>query len=175
LFGTSGYGAGTAEMTAVAQNSVKGFSVYLGPDYIEASNLVYDVTTADNTANVYDLGLYGPGCNAGATSVPLVAHTGPTAGTTLAPSTGVKKIAFSASNVIFAPGWYCFAVTSSAASPALILGGSGQASGMPIVYFTAGASIAGTTTSGTLNSTATAPATSVGFNGPANAFMQIYQ
>lgn len=153
----------TGVLTAVAQNATKLMSFYI-PYWIGTlNNIGYAVTTADNTANVYDLGIYGPGCNAAGTSIPLVAHTGPIAGTTLFPSTGTKNAALTGAPVTttITPGWYCFAYTSSAAVPAAVMGG--DAINAHLTVFANAAAPGGgtgTTSSGTLNGTITAPATS---------------
>jgi hypothetical protein len=149
--------------SAVAQNATKLSSFYVSVSVSSLGHLAYALSTADNTANVYDIGIYGPGCLAGGTSIPLVVHTGPTAGTTLASSTGVKTIAVTGAPVTvnMPPGWYCFANTSSAAAPAAVF--AGDSVNIHLAMFTHGAAPAsstGTTSSGTLNSTITAPALS---------------
>lgn len=150
--------------SAVAQNATKLSSFYISTTVSVLSAMAYALSTADNTAAVYDIGIYGPNCRASATGVPLVFHTGPTAGTVLAPSTGVKTIAITGApvNVNMIPGWYCFANTSSAAAPAAVF--AGDSVNTHLAMFTHGAAPAGgtgTTSGGTLNSTITAPATSV--------------
>jgi hypothetical protein len=149
--------------SAVAQNATKLSSFYIATSVSVLGHLAYSLSTADNSANVYDIGIYGPGCLSGATGVPLVVHVGPTAGTTLAPSTGVKTIAVTGAPVTvnMPPGWYCFANTSSAAAPAAVF--AGDSVNIHLAMFTHGAAPAsstGTTSSGTLNSTITAPALS---------------
>ena len=57
---------------------------------LTTTQVTYNVQTADNTANNYDIGLYN-------TSGTLVAHIGSTAGTSFAPSTGWKTVSWTAS------------------------------------------------------------------------------
>lgn len=161
-FTTTPVNSNTGQWSAVAQNATKLESIYITTYVGLLGNLAYSPSTADNTANVYDIGIYGPGCLGGATNVPLVVHTGPVAGTTLFSTTGSRTAVLSGSPVTVAmpPGWYCFAYTSSAASPAAVFGG--DAVNIHLKMFTdntAPGGSTGTTSSGTLNSTITAPAT----------------
>src|SRR5581483_2246921 len=52
---------------------------------LSTTQVTYEVGTADNTANTYDIGIYDGSGN-------LKAHIGPTPGTTFAPSTGLKTL-----------------------------------------------------------------------------------
>jgi hypothetical protein len=149
--------------SAVAQNATKLSSFYIPNNVSILSHLGYALSTADNSVNVYDFGVYGPNCLNGATNVPLVVHIGPTAGSVFAATTGAKTIAITGAPVTvnMPPGWYCFAVTSSAAAPAAVF--SGDSVSIHLAQFTHGASpgsSTGTTSSGTLNATITAPALS---------------
>jgi len=158
----------SAAGSAVAQNAMKLEPFYL-PNKIVLSNLSYYVQTADNSANVYDIGAYGPGCFNATASVPLAYHIGPTAGTVVAPSTGVKSIAISGGPISLLPGWYCYAYTSSASSPALVFGGNTTTSNwVPFGLNSAGS----TTSSGTLNPTQNAPSLSWQLQG--SVYMTIY-
>src|SRR5258708_1734948 len=76
-------------------------------------NVAYVVGTADNTSNNYALGLYSG--TSGGTGA-LVATTASTAGTTFASSTGIKHIAWSASNVTVPAGRIYIALTRNCAS-----------------------------------------------------------
>ena len=92
------------------------------------NNVSYVVGTADNTANNtannYALGLYSG--TTGGTGT-LVATTASTAGTSFAPSTGVKHIAWNASSVNVPAGRVYIALTSNcSASCAALLGTSGS-------------------------------------------------
>ncbi len=147
-----------SNLGGTTQNQIKLFSFYL-PYPITVSNIAYQVNTADNTANSYDLGLYGPGALGGAANIALALHTGTKAGTALVPSATFHQIAISGAPVTIQPGWYALAITSNAASPAAALAG---ASGSPfqLVAAWAASSIGGG--GATLPSTITAPATSFG-------------
>jgi hypothetical protein len=83
---------------------------------LPTTQLTYDVVTADNTSNTYDIGLYN---NAGT----LVVHLGSTAGTSFAPSAGYKTLSW-ASSATLAPGrYYLLLTTSCSISCATIAGG----------------------------------------------------
>jgi hypothetical protein len=163
LFSSGAFNKATA-LAAVTQNATKLWAFYYGYSTTvnQISQITFSVTTADNTANVYDIGIYGPGCYGGNTGVPLQAHIGATAGSAInAGATGGTQVSLSggANQVVnLTPGWYCLAITSSAAAPALVLGGD---SGATLTPFANGASPGGgtgTTTGGALNATITAPA-----------------
>lgn len=160
-FFQSQYSSITAGLSATTQNHTILYSVYIpGPASYVASNLQYDVATADNTANSYDIGIFGGSGSNGCTNAqtaPRVAHTGTVAGTTLAPSTGVKTIALTGAPITIAPGFYCFAITSSGASPAFVI--AGQSSSVFSVQFGSGTSQA--VGGATLPANITAPAISV--------------
>jgi len=138
-----------------AQNGIK-----ISPFYISyplsVSTISYAITNADNSANVYDIGIYGPGALGGAV-VSLAAHTGSLPGTTVASTTGPNiPIAIVGGPVTLQPGWYAFAVTTSAAGPSAQFGGNGTATYLtPYPHDTA---LSGG--GATLPSTITAPATS---------------
>lgn len=155
----------TAATAAPAQNATKLYSIYINAAQGNLSNTFFFITTADNSTNQYDLGLYGPNCSAGATNVPLVVHTGAQNGSAFATaSTSTGHLALVGAPVAtgIVPGWYCIAITSSAASPSMVLGGDTGSS--HVVMFGAGASpggSTGTTTAGALNASITAPGTSV--------------
>lgn len=163
---------GVSAAQAPAQNATKAWSFYI-PYTITASKIGYYVQTADNTANVYDIGIYGSGaagieCLGGNANVPLAAHCGPTAGTTVAPSTGAKTIAITGAPITFYKGWYGLAITSSAASPALVLAAeAGTNQNVSLTMFVANNTV-GSTSSGTLASTVTAPSTTESYTAGLN-------
>lgn len=167
----------TNVLLAVAANTTALTSWYIPWNISTASNFVYSVgSVADNTANNYDLGIYGPGCLGGATNVPLIFHTGALPGTTLFPSIGVKNLALSGAPVAIniVPGWYCFAVTSdgNAVAPAARVGGDTGGHMEQFANQAAPAGGTGTTVGGVLNPTITAPATSFQIAG--QVFIQTY-
>jgi hypothetical protein len=121
---------------AITQNTVACWGFYL-PYSMTTSAFSYDVNTADNTANSYDVAI------SDAVTGALKAHTGPTAGTSLFSATG----AFSASwlaPVTLSPGKYLIAVTSSSATAAAKFGGTLTPS------FQGSASACGSSTSATI-------------------------
>lgn len=146
-----------AALTAVTQNNINLMPFEVKGQIVQGySHLAYDVQTQDaTTTNNYDIGIYGPNCSNGATNVPLLAHTGTVTAATLG-TAGVHNIVLaSGEKAVFTPGWYCFAITSNAATPAEVLGG--DTAGLLYAPFAAPTSIAGG--GSTLPSTITAPAT----------------
>jgi hypothetical protein len=97
--------SGTAtSITTPANGTTRVYGFYL-PCAVTTSNLNYAVTTADNTADLYDLGIYN---NSGT----LMVHTGAIAGTTLFPNTTQPKtVAWATGGVLLVPGRYYFAIT----------------------------------------------------------------
>lgn len=162
LLTTNAVSLTTAQTSTPAQNATRLESVYVPNSVSSLSDVWYTLTTSDNSANVYDIGLYGPNCLNGATSVPLVVHTGAQAGTVLTPGTGNVHKALTGAPVTttgLVPGWYCIAMTSSAAAPAAVWGGDTVT--IHVAQFANGTSPAGgtgTTSGGALNATITAPA-----------------
>ncbi len=113
-----------------------------------SSNVAYVVGTADNTANNYALGLYS-GASAGSGS--LIATTASTAGTSFAPSTGIKHVGWNASSVTVPAGRVYIALTSNCASAcAALLGSSGSgvtwAANLQVSVTTGGAALPATVT-----------------------------
>ena len=100
-------GGGTTPALSSSANKMKVFGVVL-PYAVSTTQLSYYVQAADNSANLYDLGIYD-------SSGTLKAHTGAIAGTTLAPSTGWKTLNWSGSTTLL-PGRYLLAITSSCTS-----------------------------------------------------------
>jgi hypothetical protein len=140
---------GTTTMTGVTQNTTRVYGIYI-PQALTTVGICYDVGTADNSANVYDIGIYSASGTNFATGT-LQVHTGPTAGTTLFAATGIRCEQWAASGTI-PQGYAALAFTSSAATPAAEFGGGVNIMGAPY-----GAQNVGTTTSGTLNSSQTLP------------------
>jgi hypothetical protein len=149
-------GAATTAETAAFTTANE---IFLWPIYIPAPGnagetfIQYDVNAADNTTNLNDIGIYGPGCTNGATGVPLAADMGATLGTSMANTTGRFHRALQVTASL-AAGWYCGAVTSNSATSALILGGNPTPNYAP---FAVNAIAAQTSTGGALPSTITAP------------------
>jgi hypothetical protein len=166
FYQTQSSATSNAATAAVTTNNIKLYAFYV-PFPVKTSNFGYYIQTADNTSNSYDVGAYGPGCLNSTSNVPLAFHIGTTAGTTLAPSTGAKTLALAGGPITIAPGWYCFAYTSSAATPALVFGGqSSQIFALPFATASVGGGGAA------LPSTITAPALAWGPN--AQLWMYLY-
>lgn len=108
-FFTIPVGTGSGATSAANKAALWGF--YL-PYPVLFSTFTYQINTADNSANLYALGLY----NSAGT---LVAHTGPTAGTTFAPSTGTKSIATVEGSQTIPAGRYYWAFSSVTATAKL--------------------------------------------------------
>ena len=117
------------------------------------SQVSYNVSTADNTSNTYDLGIYS-GTSGGTCT--QQAHIGPTAGTTFAASTGWKTTSWTGGSVTLQPGRYYLAYTTSCTtSCATLIGDTG---GFTFAGSSGGASSnVGVTAGGTLPATATCP------------------
>jgi len=115
---------------------------------LTTTQVTYDVSTADNTSNTYDIGVLN-------SSGTVVAHIGSTAGTTFAPSTGYKTLSWTASATL-QPGKYYLAITSNCTSTcAQIYGGS--SAGFTFLGGSSGTAES-VTAGGTLNSGITIPA-----------------
>jgi hypothetical protein len=120
------------------------------------SQVSYNVSTADNTSNTYDLGIYSG--TAGGTCTQQV-HIGPTAGTTFAASTGWKTTSWVGGSVTLQPGRYYLAYTTSCTTSCATL--VGDTGGFTFAGSSGGAnSNVSVTTGGTLPATATCPSDS---------------
>ncbi len=115
---------------------------------LSTTQVTYDVTTADNTSNTYDIGVV----NSAGT---VVAHIGSTAGTTFAASVGWKTLSWTASAQL-PPGKYYVALTTSCASSCAVLEGGNSGAGLTY----AGNISESVTAGGTLPSTITVPSDS---------------
>jgi hypothetical protein len=115
---------------------------------LTTTQVTYYVSTADNTTNMYDIGVLNSSGN-------IVAHIGNTAGTTFAASVGWKTVNWAASATL-QPGRYYLAITSSCTSTcAQVFGGS--TAGFSFVGGPGGTSES-VTAGGTLNGGMTIPA-----------------
>jgi hypothetical protein len=115
---------------------------------LTTTQVTYNVSTADNTSNTYDIGVLN-------SSGSVVAHIGSTAGTTFAPSTGWKTLSWAASATL-QPGKYYLAITSSCSSTcAQVFGGS--SAGFTFLGGSSGTAES-VTAGGTLNNGITIPA-----------------
>ena len=113
----------------------------------------YNVSTVDNTANTYDLGVYSGTANGACT---LQTHIGSTAGTTFASATGWKTTTWTGGAVTLQPGRYYLAYTTSCSSSCATL--VGDTGGFTFAGSSGGAnSNVSVTSGGTLPATATCP------------------
>ncbi|MGH9503679.1 MAG: hypothetical protein ACRD20_12580 [Terriglobales bacterium] len=120
--------------------------VYGSATPLAMTQVTYNVQTADNTSNTYDIGLYS-------SSGVLLAHIGSTAGTTFAPSPGWKNLNWTSASTL-KQGKYYLAITTSCASSCAALIGSSTGVGLTF----AGAVQESVTAGGTLPSSITIPA-----------------
>lgn len=112
---------------------------------LTTTQVTYDVTTADNTSNTYDIGLIN-------SSGTVVAHIGSTAGTTFAPTTGWRTVSWTASTQL-PPGKYYVALTTSCSSSCAVLEGGNSGAGFTF----AGNVSESVTAGGTLPASVTVP------------------
>ncbi len=115
---------------------------------LTTTQVTYDVSTADNSSNTYDIGVLN-------SSGSLVAHIGSTAGTTFAPSVGWKTLSWTAAATL-QPGKYYLAITSSCISACAQVYG-GTSAGFTFLGGSSGTAES-VTAGGTLNNGITIPA-----------------
>lgn len=118
---------------------------FLLPYNLTTTQLTYDITTADNTGNNYDIGIYD---NSGH----LVLNIGPTPGTTFAPSKIFQTMAWVQGSTNLTAGRYYIAFTTNCASACAAVAGD-----TIYVSFAINAS-AGASVGGALPGTITLPA-----------------
>jgi hypothetical protein len=115
---------------------------------LTTTQVTYNISTADNTSNTYDIGVLNSSGN-------VVAHIGSTAGTAFSASTGYKTLSWTTSATL-QPGKYYLAITSNCTSScAQIYGGS--AAGFTFLGGSSGTAES-VTAGGTLNNGITIPA-----------------
>ncbi|HEX6503428.1 MAG TPA: hypothetical protein VF011_09275 [Terriglobales bacterium] len=139
---TMARGGGSAGFDTSA-NKAKLWGVVLSYP-ITTTQVIYSVTTADNTANNYDIGIYDAGGN-------LKVHTGTLPGTSFAPATGGTTKTWAASATLL-PGKYYLAVSTSCTSSCAQMSGDSGAG----LTFLNGASVS-ISTGGSLPSTLSIP------------------
>lgn len=144
FFATGGERTGANQATVKNVNKLWGF---LLPYSVTTTQVTYDVTTADNTANNYDIGIYNNSGN-------LVLNIGPTPGTIFAPSKKFLTIAWHQGSTTLPAGRYYIGFTANCASACGAL-----AADPSYVSFAINLS-AGTSTGGALAATVTPPADS---------------
>ncbi len=104
---------------ATTQNQISYYDFSI-PVQVSTNGISFRIFTADNTANLYDVGIYSLSGN----TATLVMHTGALAGTTFAPSTGVKSFAITGGPITINPGTYVIAMTTNCATSCAVLGGN---------------------------------------------------
>jgi hypothetical protein len=138
-------GGGRIGESVSAQQNLTALWGFLLPYSVTTATVIYDVTTADNTANQYDIGIFN---DAGA----LVLHLSPTAGTKFAPSAAFHTLAWAEGATNLPPGRYYLGLTTNCSSKCAAIGAAANN-----VSFAIDAS-AGKSTGGGLPSTITLPA-----------------
>lgn len=114
------------------------------PYNVTTTTLTYNVTVVDNTANLYDLGVFN---NSGK----LVLDIGATAGNKFAPTIGFHTLSWHQGSTSLTPGRYYIGFTTNCSSACASIGGDPG-----LVSFLVSGS-GGATTGGTLSSTITPP------------------
>jgi hypothetical protein len=103
FFATGGQQTGTS---VAAGKNIAALWGFLLPYNVTTASITYDVTTADNSANAYDIGIFD---NSGV----LVLDIGATAGTTFAPSAAFRTLAWSQGSTTLSAGRYYLAFTTN--------------------------------------------------------------
>ena len=142
FFISGGQRTGASQPAALNITKLWGF---LLPYSVTTTKITYDVTTADNTANNYDIGIYNSSGN-------LVVDIGPTPGTTFAPSKLFRTLSWTQGSTAFAAGRYYIGLTMNCSASCAQIAAVGS-----YVSFAINAS-AGASTGGALPSTVTPPA-----------------
>ncbi|MGA7820631.1 MAG: hypothetical protein WCA50_13445 [Candidatus Sulfotelmatobacter sp.] len=142
LFVTGGARTGGLLSATLNVNKLWGF---LLPYNVTTTEITYDVTTLDNTANNYDVGIYN-------SSGDLVVDIGPTPGKTFAPSETFHTLNWIQGSTSLGAGRYYLALTTNCSTNCAKV-----AAATSNVSFAANAS-AGTSQGGALSSTVTPPA-----------------
>jgi fibronectin-binding autotransporter adhesin len=133
----------TGAVQAATQNVNKVWGIIL-PYNVTTTTVTYDITTADNTANDYDIGIYNNSGN-------LVVDIGPTPGSTLASPTGFHTLTWTQGSTALSAGRYYLAITTNCKTNCAKVAGA-----IDVVSFAVNAS-AGASTGGALSATVTPP------------------
>ena len=127
---------------------------------ITTSTITYQVNVADNTANLYDIGIYN-------SSGTLLVHTGATAGTTFAPNTSPLSLTWTGGAVTIPVGkMYIAYTTNCSASCAKFFAGAAFS------FLNANSPTGGMTSGGALNSSITIPADAYGNSSAPSAIIR---
>lgn len=103
FFVTGGERTGGTQAVTANVNKLWGF---LLPYNVTTTQITYDVTTADNTANNYDIGIFNNSGN-------IVVDLGPTPGTTLAAAKGFQTLSWVQGATALPAGRYYLAITTN--------------------------------------------------------------
>jgi hypothetical protein len=142
FFATGGERTGASQVLTLNVTKLWGF---LLPYNVTTTEIIYDIATADNTANDYDIGIFNNSGN-------LVVDVGPTPGTTLASAVGFHTLTWTQGSTSLAAGRYYLAITTNCKSACAKIEGA-----TTFVSFAMNAS-AGASSGGALPSTLTPPA-----------------
>jgi hypothetical protein len=142
FFATGGERTGATQALTANVTKLWGF---LLPYNVTTTEIIYDIATADNTANDYDIGIFNNSGN-------LVVDLGPTPGTTLAPALGFHTLTWTQGTTSLAAGRYYLAITTNCKSACAKIEGA-----TTFASFATNAS-AGASSGGALPSTLTPPA-----------------
>jgi hypothetical protein len=142
FFATASGRTGSTIGAGANLNSVWGF---LLPYNVTSTEITYDVTTADNTAHTYDIGLFD---NSGT----LVVDLGATAGTIFAPAKGFTTVPWAQGSTTLAAGRYYLGFTTTCTGTCAKI-----AAATAVVSFIINKS-AGASSGGALSTTVTPPA-----------------
>ncbi len=134
----------TTATLAAMQNMTKIWGLLLSFS-VTTTQLTYQVTSSDNTANNYDIGVYS-------SSGALMLNIGPTAGTTFSPSTGFRTLPWVQGSTTLAPGKYYLGFTMNCSTACAKVGAANSN-----VNFAINAS-SGTSSGGGLPASITPPA-----------------
>ena len=142
FFVTGGASTGASQAVTANVNNLWGF---LLPYAVTTTQITYEVTAVDNTANNYDIGIFN-------TSGKLLVDIGPTPGTTFAASDAFQTLKWTQGSTGLAAGQYYLALTTNCSTTCA------QVAAAPTnVSFAINVS-AGASTGGALSSTITPPA-----------------
>ena len=114
FFATGGERTGGTQTAGKNITKLWGFLLPYG---VTTTQISYDVTAADNTANIYNVGIFDNSGN-------LLLNIGATAGTTFSPAKGFRALAWTQGSTTLNPGRYYLGFTTTCASACATLGAS---------------------------------------------------
>lgn len=138
-------GGERTDSSVSAGNNVTVLWGFLLPYNVKTTNITYDVTTPDNTANNYDIGLFD-------SSGTLVLNIGATTGAAFAPAAAFQTLSWAQGSTNLAAGRYYLAFTTNCSASCAAIGAATN-----FVSFAVNAS-AGASVGGALPTNVTLPA-----------------